>query len=389
MIYTALINQKAAIDSGLKLDLESMFVFSCMLQMTNAPSFQKRAVKHEGNVYFEFKYSMLAEQMPLLFTRNASTSELAVKRVLRGLIAKIVENGLMKSHPDNVKLSKNYMCFTDLVNQFIYNKDKQEVKTPYQNCNAAPYQKRNGDRTESVTVDRTESVTVTVPVSVRNNSNKNKSIINESINTHNSENLQFSDVYEPSDFQNKKQSSAARHHEKLGGNDIQILGRERAEMKKIIQSTIEQENKRYNKVWAVMYENLSKKDSENFMELQRLFIELEPDAELRLLTFQKYLEACYEKLAKEFKPKEPQVFSISWILGVYNLVAPILKRKATEQNEKAAAAAETQEKLNEFMRMYAEPEPQPEPEKPAERRKREYYQTGEDGKIRIVTEYLD
>jgi hypothetical protein len=204
------------------------------------------------------------------------------------------------------------------------------------------------------------------------------------------ENLQFSEGDFSIGFsENKKQSSAARHHEKLGGNDIQILGRERAEMKKIIQSTIEQENKRYNKVWAVMYENLSKKDSENFMELQRLFIELEPDAELRLLTFQKYLEACYEKLAKEFKPKEPQVFSISWILGVYNLVAPILKRKATEQNEKAAAAAETQEKLNEFMRMYTEPEPEPQPEKPAERRKREYYQTGEDGKIRIVTEYLD
>ncbi len=109
MKYNININQKAYIESGLKLTLEQLILIDFFSVIPTL----KGAIKihTSGKDYFLLSYKFIIDQLPLL-----DLSKQSIYRQMKGLEA----SGLLESHPDNQTLGGAYYALTDLVGQFHF-----------------------------------------------------------------------------------------------------------------------------------------------------------------------------------------------------------------------------------------------------------------------------
>lgn len=101
MKYTILINQYAAVNSGLDLDLIDLAIFDFIKDFANCASCVKMHTP-EG-IYFWISHKLILEAMPLL---NIKTSQGMIKR-----IDNLIKAGILQKHPNCELYNKTLYCF--------------------------------------------------------------------------------------------------------------------------------------------------------------------------------------------------------------------------------------------------------------------------------------
>lgn len=119
MKYTILINQFAAINSGLNLDLIDLAIFDFIKDFSNSAACV-RMQTNEG-IYFWISHKLVMEQMPLL---NIKTSQGLVKR-----IDNLIQAGIISKHPNCDQYSRTLYCFGENYELLIFNKKESDVVT--------------------------------------------------------------------------------------------------------------------------------------------------------------------------------------------------------------------------------------------------------------------
>ena len=101
MKYTILINQYAAVNSGLDLDLIDLAIFDFIKDFANCASCVKMHTP-EG-IYFWISHKLILDAMPLL---NIKTNQGMIKR-----IDNLVKAGILQKHPNCELYNKTLYCF--------------------------------------------------------------------------------------------------------------------------------------------------------------------------------------------------------------------------------------------------------------------------------------
>ena len=101
MKYTILINQYAAVNSGLDLDLIDLAIFDFIIDFSNCASCVKMHTT-EG-IYFWISHKLILDAMPLL---NIKTNQGMIKR-----IDNLVKAGILQKHPNCELYNKTLYCF--------------------------------------------------------------------------------------------------------------------------------------------------------------------------------------------------------------------------------------------------------------------------------------
>lgn len=101
MKYTILINQYAAVNSGLDLDLIDLAIFDFIKDFAICASCVKMHTP-EG-IYFWISHKLILEAMPLL---NIKTSQGMIKR-----IDNLIKAGILQKHPNCELYNKTLYCF--------------------------------------------------------------------------------------------------------------------------------------------------------------------------------------------------------------------------------------------------------------------------------------
>lgn len=101
MKYTILINQYAAVRSGLDLDLIDLAIFDFIKDFSNSNKCVK--VHTPEGVFFWISHKLVMESMPLL---NIRTNQGLIKR-----IDNLINAGVLKKHPNCELYNKTLYCF--------------------------------------------------------------------------------------------------------------------------------------------------------------------------------------------------------------------------------------------------------------------------------------
>lgn len=101
MKYTILINQYAAINSGLDLDLIDLAIFDFIKDFANCSNCVKMHTP-EG-IYFWISHKLILDAMPLL---NIKTNQGIIKRV-----DNLIREGIIQKHPNCELYNKTLYCF--------------------------------------------------------------------------------------------------------------------------------------------------------------------------------------------------------------------------------------------------------------------------------------
>lgn len=144
MKYTILINQFAAVNSGLDLDLIDLCIFDFIKDFANSQACIKMQTP-EG-IYFWISHKLIIDSMPLL---KIKTPQGIIKRIENLINAK-----LLNKHPNCEIYSKTLYSFGSNYNLLTFNKiendsDKKELH-PLNESLAPPQQKFNAPLNESL-----------------------------------------------------------------------------------------------------------------------------------------------------------------------------------------------------------------------------------------------
>lgn len=154
MKYTILINQYAAVTSGLNLDLIDLAIFDFIKDFSNSAKCV-RMQTHEG-IYFWISHKLVMEQMPLL---NIKTSQGLVKR-----IDNLIQAGVISKHPNCDQFSRTLYCFGENYELLIFNKKESEVVTgvvpPQPEFGAPLYDGTGGPPNESLGYNTNKEKTI-------------------------------------------------------------------------------------------------------------------------------------------------------------------------------------------------------------------------------------
>ena len=101
MKYTISINQFAAVNNGLDLDIIDLAIFDFIKDFSNSPKCVK--MQTADGIYFWISHKLILESMPLL---NIKTTQGLSKR-----IDNLIKANIIKKHPDCDKLSKTLYKF--------------------------------------------------------------------------------------------------------------------------------------------------------------------------------------------------------------------------------------------------------------------------------------
>lgn len=101
MKYTILINQYAAVNSGLDLDLIDLAIFDFIKDFANCTNCIK--IHTPEGIYFWISHKLILDAMPLL---NIKTNQGMIKR-----IDNLVKAGILQKHPNCELYNKTLYCF--------------------------------------------------------------------------------------------------------------------------------------------------------------------------------------------------------------------------------------------------------------------------------------
>jgi DNA-binding PadR family transcriptional regulator len=103
MIYSVTINNKAIVDSGLSVSLQTAYLIGGIVQMTtNWQGMTK--LEHDGRVFFWLDYNKLLSELPML--------DLKPDSLYRALKA-ISDDGFLIPHPNNKGLKKSFYALSE------------------------------------------------------------------------------------------------------------------------------------------------------------------------------------------------------------------------------------------------------------------------------------
>lgn len=163
MKYTILINQYAAVNSGLDLDLIDLAIFDFIKDFANCASCVKMHTP-EG-IYFWISHKLILEAMPLL---NIKTSQGMIKR-----IDNLIKAGILQKHPNCELYNKTLYCFGENYELLTFTEKAARILTGVD----TPKQKLMPPINESLGVPINESLGY--------NSNNIDNTINDNENTPN------------------------------------------------------------------------------------------------------------------------------------------------------------------------------------------------------------
>lgn len=163
MKYTILINQYAAVNSGLDLDLIDLAIFDFIKDFANCASCVKMHTP-EG-IYFWISHKLILEAMPLL---NIKTSQGMIKR-----IDNLIKAGILQKHPNCELYNKTLYCFGENYELLTFTEKAARILTGVD----TPKQKLMPPINESLGVSINESLGY--------NSNNIDNTINDNENTPN------------------------------------------------------------------------------------------------------------------------------------------------------------------------------------------------------------
>ena len=163
MKYTILINQYAAVNSGLDLDLIDLAIFDFIKDFANCASCVKMHTP-EG-IYFWISHKLILEAMPLL---NIKTSQGMIKR-----IDNLIKAGILQKHPNCELYNKTLYCFGENYELLTFTEKAARILTGVD----TPKQKLMPPLNESLGVPLNESLGY--------NSNNIDNTINDNENTPN------------------------------------------------------------------------------------------------------------------------------------------------------------------------------------------------------------
>ena len=119
MKYTILINQYAAVNSGLDLDLIDLAIFDFIKDFANCASCVKMHTP-EG-IYFWISHKLILEAMPLL---NIKTSQGMIKR-----IDNLIKAGILQKHPNCELYNKTLYCFGENYELLTFTEEAARILT--------------------------------------------------------------------------------------------------------------------------------------------------------------------------------------------------------------------------------------------------------------------
>lgn len=138
MKYTILINQYAAVKSGLDLDLIDLAIFDFIKDFAHSPNCVK--IQTPEGIYFWVSHKLVMDAMPLL---NIKTNQGLIKR-----IENLIKAGILQKHPNCDLYSRtlysfgnNYdlLTFTDKATEVLTGVDTPKQKlTPHNESLGAP-----------------------------------------------------------------------------------------------------------------------------------------------------------------------------------------------------------------------------------------------------------
>lgn len=119
MKYTILINQHAAVNSGLDLDLIDLAIFDFIKDFANCASCVKMHTP-EG-IYFWISHKLILDAMPLL---NIKTSQGMIKR-----IDNLVKAGILQKHPNCELYNRTLYCFGENYELLTFTENATKIST--------------------------------------------------------------------------------------------------------------------------------------------------------------------------------------------------------------------------------------------------------------------
>lgn len=119
MKYTILINQYAAVKSGLDLDLIDLAIFDFIKDFAHSPNCVK--IQTPEGIYFWVSHKLVMDAMPLL---NIKTNQGLIKR-----IENLIKAGILQKHPNCDLYSRTLYCFGNNYDLLTFTDKATEVLT--------------------------------------------------------------------------------------------------------------------------------------------------------------------------------------------------------------------------------------------------------------------
>lgn len=119
MKYTILINQYAAVKSGLDLDLIDLAIFDFIKDFAHSPNCVK--IQTPEGIYFWVSHKLVMDAMPLL---NIKTNQGLIKR-----IGNLIKAGILQKHPNCDLYSRTLYCFGNNYDLLTFTDKATEVLT--------------------------------------------------------------------------------------------------------------------------------------------------------------------------------------------------------------------------------------------------------------------
>ena len=136
MKYTILINQYAAINSGLDLDLIDLAIFDFIKDFANSSKCVK--IQTPEGVFFWISHALIIESMPIL---NIKSKNGVIKR-----IENLVEAKVLRKHPNCEVYNKTLYSFDENYELLAFTTDTPlyESDHPYTKVEGTPIRKWRG-----------------------------------------------------------------------------------------------------------------------------------------------------------------------------------------------------------------------------------------------------
>jgi hypothetical protein len=144
MKYTILINQKAAIDAGLSLDLVDLCVFSFISDFI-ASGHAKKKISNE-EVYYLISWKLISKQLPIL--------GLGTRQSVYNRIKKLCDQGVLYPHEDNQVLGQSWFMQGENMYKLLF---AEPVNDDIQGCKQEPSPPVNNGIHNNTIIDNTIS----------------------------------------------------------------------------------------------------------------------------------------------------------------------------------------------------------------------------------------
>lgn len=122
MKFTILINQKAAIESELDLDIIDLSIFDFIKDFTHSGNCKSKLLNNK--IYYLLSWKLISSQLPILFLRTRQSVYSRMK--------KLCDRKILESCPDNQTDGEAWYCFSTNYDYFVFKTD--DKKKPLDNC---------------------------------------------------------------------------------------------------------------------------------------------------------------------------------------------------------------------------------------------------------------